>query len=55
MSLQFTHGRFFALPNFGADSSAVGLCCVTITTANLQRFTSSYDSRPIVACCCWTL
>jgi len=39
-----------ALPNLGADSSAVGLYCVTI-----PWFTSSYDSRRFAACCCLLL
>ena len=34
-------------PNLGADSSAVGLYCVTI-----PWFTLSYDSRRFAACCC---
>jgi len=39
-----------AWPNLGADSSAVGLYCVTI-----HWFTSSYDSRRFAACCCLLL
>jgi len=38
-----------AWPTLGADFSAVGHYCVTITW-----FTSSYDSRRFTSCCCWT-
>jgi len=36
--------------NLGADSSAVGLYCMTI-----PWFTSSYDRRRFAACCCLLL
>ena len=45
--LQFTCVRSFAWSNLGADSSGVGLHCVTTTW-----FTSSCNSRRFAACCC---
>jgi len=50
VGLQFTYVCFIAWPSLGADSSAVGLCCVTI-----PWFTSSYDSRRSAARCCFLL
>jgi len=35
VSLQSAHVRFFAWPNLGADSFAVGLHCVTITIVGI--------------------
>jgi len=54
LSLQFTRVRYIAcrgrLRNLGADSSKIGLHCVTVTWQ--QRFNSSCGSRRLAACDC---
>ena len=54
LSLQFTHVRYIAcrgrLRNLGADSSKIGLHCVTVTWQ--KSFTSGCGSRRLAACDC---
>ena len=54
-SLQLTHVRFIScrdrLRNLGANSSIIGLHCVTV--AWQQSFTSSCGSRHLAACDSW--